>query len=50
MKEKSFLIFVLCHLWNARVLLEGADTTSYSKHTLYLEYGLGGENGKKSKD
>jgi hypothetical protein len=29
MKEKSFLIFVWCHLWNARVLLEGADTTSY---------------------
>jgi hypothetical protein len=30
MKEKSFLIFVWCHLWNARVSLEGADTTSYS--------------------
>jgi hypothetical protein len=29
MKEKSFWIFVWCHLWNARVSLEGADTTSY---------------------
>jgi hypothetical protein len=29
MKEKSFLIYMRRHLWNARVALEGADTTSY---------------------
>jgi hypothetical protein len=29
MKENSFFIFGWCHLWNARVSLEGADTTSY---------------------
>jgi hypothetical protein len=34
MKEKSFFIFVWCHQWNARVSLEGADTTSYELEPL----------------
>jgi hypothetical protein len=41
MKEKSVLIFVWCHLWNARVSLEGADTTSY----WFLSAG-GGDDGR----
>jgi hypothetical protein len=38
MKEKSFLIFVWCHLWNAGVSLEGADTTSYTTYPKIYVY------------
>jgi hypothetical protein len=56
MKENSFLIYMWRHLWNARVALEGADTTSYREnrqwtpHKLLLRLSAHRAKGEKNKE